>query len=194
LTRSLAAQKQNGDCSTYLLQHCVGISDIKHHQSRRINGIDIPSLNDIVWVDYLIANPREVSLEEVRTWEINNDYALPEDFREIARKNQGRGPELPDEKAHQKTSLDVLFGIFHFEEKIRTGQTPGRRYGYFEESRPGALVFADWSGNYFAFDYGLDRHQKNPPIVYWDHETQETRKVADSFTDMLQKCLDDTLF
>jgi len=153
----------------------------------------MPSLTDIVWVDFLLSKPREVSLEEVRAWEAENGYTLPEDFREVARKNQGRGPELPDWDAHQKTQLDNLCGLFHFEKNIDRDHQLGRRSGYFEESRPGALVFADWSDNYFAFDYGSDKHQNNPAVVLYDHETRETVQVADSFTDLLQKCLDNTL-
>lgn len=153
----------------------------------------MPSLSDIVWVDYLIINPREISLEEVRVWEAKNGYTLPEDFREIARKNQARGPRLPDSNAHRETQLDHLFGLFHFEENIETDEHLGRRNGYFEESRPGALVFAEWSGNYYAFDYGEDRHRKDPPVIFYDHDTWETEKVANSFTDLLQKCLDGSL-
>lgn len=62
--------------------------------------------------------------------------------------------------------------------------------GYIEEFRPGALVFVDWSGDFMAFDYGDDPHRKNPPIIYWDHETKVVEKIAASFTDLLQKCLD----
>ena len=152
----------------------------------------MPNINEIVWVDFLISNPREISIEEVQAWERQFDYTLPEDFREIARKNQARLPRLEDKNANNDTTLDMLAGIFHFENNIEPDFQLGR-IGYIEEHRPGALVFVDCSGDYIAFDFGEDGHKNNPPIIYYDHETKEIETIAESFTELLQKCLEGSI-
>jgi len=148
----------------------------------------MPGIDEIVWVDFLIPEPRIISKNEVKDWEERFGYTLSEDFREVARKNQARRPKLEDKTAHDETDLDLLAGIFHFEDNVETDYQLGR-IAYIEEHKPGALVFVDCSGDYMAFDYGENGHNSNPPIIYYNHEGRVVEKIADNVTDLLDKCL-----
>jgi len=154
----------------------------------------MPSIADIVWSDLRIENPPVASLEHVREWEKKYNYTVPEDYREIVRFNQGKCPELSDLEAHRKTQLDLLHSLFHFEEKIDSDFCLGSSPFNIQEYCPGSLEFCYWGGNIFAFDFGTDPHQKNPPIVYWEHEEKEVVPVVDSFTELLTRAVTGTLF
>ena len=65
----------------------------------------MPGIDEIVWVDFLIPEPRIISKNEVKDWEERFGYTLSEDFREVARKNQARRPKLEDKTAHDETCL-----------------------------------------------------------------------------------------
>lgn len=148
------------------------------------------TINSIVWHPFHIADPTPASMEQVSDWEKEFNYTLPRDFSDLARTHQGCAPELNDLEAHNKTSLDCISGVFHFDRSLEHRFSLLGNVGYIEEFSPGALVFVDWSGDFMAFDYGDDPHHKNSPVIYWDHETKVVEKIADSFTHLLQKCLD----
>ena len=148
------------------------------------------TIDSLIWHPFLISEPTPASQEEVRIWETEFNYTLPADFSEFARNNQGCRPALEDLDAHNKTSLDCISGMFHFDRRPEHRFSLLGNVGYIEEFRPGALIFVDWSGDFMAFDYGDDPHHVNPPVIYWNHETKEVKKIAESFTELLQKCLD----
>ena len=153
----------------------------------------MPSIDDIIWTEIRIKDAPAASLERIGEWERKYSYTVPEDYREIVRVNQGKCPELSDIEQHRKTDLDALYSLFHFDEELDTDFCLGASPFGIQEYCPGALEFCYWSGDIFAFDFGTDPHQKNPPIVYWHHESKEVELLADSFTELLSRAVAGTL-
>ena len=154
----------------------------------------MPLIADIVWSERRIKPSPVASLERVKEWEKKYNYTVPEDYREIVRVNQGKCPELDDIEEHRKTHLDALYSLFHFEEELDSDFCLGSSPFGIQDYCPGALEFCYWSGNIFAFDFGTEPHQKNPPIVYWDHESKDVHPVVDGFTELLSRAVSGTLF
>ena len=138
---------------------------------------------EITWIDILIEHLPVASLEEVALVEQEIGFKLPQDFIEIARHNQGRMPNPHYHEADGKGG--VLSALFHF-----NGEFDDGRLGWGDFINEGAdtllLAFCrDGGGNFFAFDYGNDPQMEKPEIVYWDHETRNITKLADTFEEFL---------
>lgn len=142
-------------------------------------------LNEIIWFDNAIANPKRATDEQIIAVEQILGVKLPKDYVAIAREHQGQSLQ-PNGLDFNEDGNGLGF-LLHFELDDERRQDSLAYYpaspGLYD-ALPNAVPFSyDGGGNYFAFDYGQD--SKNPPIVFWDHETGSVDFVAKSFTDLV---------
>ena len=136
----------------------------------------------IQWGDEQIPAPTS---NDVLRVERELGFKIPEDYVEVIRKHPGKMPVPGRHDADGNGS--VVGELYHFHGEINLDRLG---YGDFINNSSNTLLLAfsrDPGGNFFAFDYGDDPQNKNPSIVFWDHETSVATKVAESFTEFLSQ-------
>ena len=134
----------------------------------------------IQWGDKEVPAPTH---EDVLRVEQELGVKIPKDYVEVVRCNPGKMPLPGDHDADGNgSSVGVLH---HFHGEINSGRLG---WGDFINDGSNTLLLAfsrDGGGNYFAFDYGNNRRNEKPTVVFWDHETGIITKLANSFTEFL---------
>ena len=123
------------------------------------------------WINRYLDDPAEATDEQVKEFEDEIGVKLPKDFVDFARRHQGKVPYPNDVK------MSVLGPLMHFDKAHRDTSL------YFYSTAETVMFSRDPGGNFFGFDYTAD--PKNPPIMFYDHETDNGHKIYDNFTELL---------
>lgn len=123
------------------------------------------------WINRYLNDPAEATDQQIKAFEDEIGVKLPEDFVDFARHHQGKVPYPNDVK------MSVLGPLMHFDKADRDTSL------YFYSTAETVMFSRDPGGNFFGFDYTAD--PKNPPIIFYDHETDKSHKIYDNFTELL---------
>lgn len=145
----------------------------------------------IDWEEYLDVPP--ASDADIARVEHTLGVTLPDDFRDALRRHQGR---LPTRNVlHADAMNPVTFGPLLHVSSTADGYAADyemtRVAAVWRRLYPKVVPIADnGGGSCFAYDYAAGERQ--PPIVFLNHEAEPTDpagkiRVADSFTELLAK-------
>jgi len=118
----------------------------------------------------------------IHEYEEKVNYKFPNDFIICVKENNGGYPEL--ENFNTENNIEVFNRLYSFNKNDRTSIWNDFDWCGHEEMKNKYVVFAcDPFGNQICFD------KTNNEIVFLNHEKLSVQKVADCFSDFINKSL-----